>query len=642
MPNSLTDIQRANIERQILTAQDWLTLREELIDLDKGKFNSRSERNRALVRGSYWHVLNRINNTKVLSINHIAPALQVKATVVSGGETAFICDSTSQRFDPIEKIAKRFLTFCWKMLDFDGSCDAAYWDSRIYPEGGVVELGWRYKDDQLESVSGRPGEAEIGEADLKANNPELMPMVTAPPPGGFELGISDEMFDNLAETAVWDNEPLIDDPFIERFSPLDLLIDPACTSYTLKGARYVFRRKKVLLSDVKKVKRYTNTGELVGASYSTTASLDEKPTAAIDVKQQDSVDDESMWVTLYDGYTYVDDELKHVVFCDENKKELLLEDPPYADFNGDNVFPFEIMPPFIPDNDTLDGVPDVEQVRDLQVSHDLAFTQAEFQRAHSPNVLMVPEGTFGGANGERTKKRIEEGQENAVLEINPSYIASVKWLERPQIRQEAYEVLESTPRKILDKLGINEYQSNMLPEKQMTATEAGQLSTQGGTRQDREIEAYYDFIRRCAIKVLVLYQAFLVREREYSFDDEQGEKQYGMVSRETLRGVVPGSADENSNPLGDLENPGIQFVIDIDVSKKQPKNEFSERKNLVDLLGVLTPFVQMGLNIKPILDKIMQSFDIVNENEIMPMAQPMMPGMQPGMNPAMMQGQPQQ
>ncbi|HEX2923715.1 MAG TPA: hypothetical protein VHS28_06790, partial [Chloroflexota bacterium] len=143
------------------------------------------ERNLDLLRGTYWWK-RRPHDASVRFRNHIGPAMAVKHDVFTSGETEFDVAATEPRFLEMQSPTRGVLNHAWSVLGFDEQCRAAVWDS--YSHGfGVTEVGWRFVGDPGDSV------------------------------------------------------PEKDDPFIERFDPRSLIVDPQCTTYRLSDARYVFR-----------------------------------------------------------------------------------------------------------------------------------------------------------------------------------------------------------------------------------------------------------------------------------------------------------------------------------------------------------------------------------------------------------------
>jgi hypothetical protein len=412
-----------------------------------------------------------------------------------------------------------------------------------------------------------------------------------------------------------------DDPFVERFNPEDFFVDPNCTTFKLTDARHVFRHKTEYLDRVKANGRYVNTAKLKGTATSYWKNTDD-----LDKPRNAAVEADVMEVDLYDGYVLLDvdkdgeEELLHVVFAAEQDEELLAEPCPYSHFHKPGFyspFPFEVMPAAVVDNDCLDGVPDASTLRDMQVSHDESYTQVEYQRSHSPNLLAVTDDMVEGDDGEAFKRRIEAGIENTVVPMSPEALGKAGWLQRAAIHEDSYKALAETPAKMRDRVGVSEFQSNMLPNKQMTATEAAQLSSQGGTRQDSEIQAYMFFLSRVGYKVLTLLQQ-MTTQREYPLPKPaQGEPPFGTATPDKLLGLKAGRLNE----------PGIQFKLDLDAARKLPKNEYIERSQDMELLKTLVPFAEMPdprlpnrpmVNMPALLRSLVEKYHIANQDEIVP------------------------
>ena len=603
---TLSEKERKVLKGRIRAAKTWAESCRRLRDADRdvgfrksseksfgGSFDE-SDRNLSLVAGTYWADR---NVSGIKSRNHVLGALAVKYCIMSGGKTQFIATARRSRFMAQAETAAKLLNHQWDALSFDRETDQACWDSLIHKRGGVVELGWRYDDGNTRREGGKPTPSEIEEANAEAGQ------------------------DSLPEA-----EPLIDDPFVERFDPRDFLVDPACTSYTLKDARSVFRRKREYLAKLKRNPRYKNTADLKGDFNLYWGRHAEDDRTPPEDEQEDRAE-----VTIYDGYVLYDldndgeEECLHVIFAEEQDEELLCELGPYPWFRGNNPFPFEIMPAFISDNDSLDGVADATTVRDTQVAHDESLTQVEYQRGHSPRVFVVPPGLFSGEEGKKNKKRIESGTENLAFESDTG-LSGFGWCPPPPIYVDAYKVVETAPEDIRRLIGVTEFEANILPEKQMTLGEANQLASQGANRRDVEVEKYHDFLCRIAYKILVLDQQFIGRDREFLYLDREQQHQWGQANPETLRRIVPGTQTP-TDPLGELEQPGIQFVLEVDAAKKLPKNEYTERQQAMELVAKLTPFAQMPdprlptrpmVNMPALIRGIVQSYNLPNAEDIVP------------------------
>lgn len=611
----LTDNDRAVIRSQIATAKDAAEELNKLQGVDARFFSSQSDRNLALVSGTYWETC---GVKDVVSINHLAEQLRTKHALITSGKTKFIVTPRSSEYNEAAQVAAGILNYLWDALDFDRKCDQAEWDSYIHPMGGVVEIGWEYKPRGGLNVRGERGsETEETDAVEEFEN-ELKEAV---PPEFWPEERTEEETEQLPS-------PEKDDPFIERFDPRDFFVDPQCKTYTLEDAQYVFRRKLVPLEQVKSDPRFKNTDDLKPVAYAKYHGKPEED-GMFYSRLPEPVEREFALVELYDGYirqTDGDEEyILHVVMASNQDKELLAEKTPYPYFRR-NPFPFEIVPAFIPNNDKLGSWPDASRCRDVQVMHDLSLTQVEWTRGHTPNILAVPFGIFAGVEGEEIKRKLRQGKENQIIECDPSQIAAIRWLDRPEPHLDSYRWIESAADKIREIIGVSEYQSNILPSKRLTATEASMLAQQGGTRQLGETARYNDFIVRCAYKVLTLIQQFTDRAREYAIQTDNGGLVWQSATPEQLRGIIPGSQTPE-NPLGELEEPGVQFTLEIDPCKGRARNELIERQQAIELLQVLVPYVQMAdprlptrplVNIVPLIRGVVTAYNMPNMNEVIP------------------------
>jgi hypothetical protein len=602
-----------------------------LQDLDRWtKYRTVSERNKHLMKGSYWAELNRRD---MLSVNHIFPAIVTKHAVVTAGDTEFISTPRQERFAELSDTCQAILNHVWGELRLDEQVNAAHWDSRIYPEGGVVEIGWHYKDGKRQVDAGRNDESSdrsdpsdpSDESDLSdPSDAGVYPDLDGA--AGSELSPDNQYVQDSDVEGIADahGTPDIDDPFIERFDPADFFWDPQCTDSSLRTARYAFRRKKVTLADLKRNKRYRNTLDLKHDELQYYAGSGEHQPE----KLPEDVEDEFKTCVVYDVYMRLPrngaEQMFHIVMPHQGDKELLAEVMPYDWGADENPFPFVVLPANTCDNDSFTATPDVSMVRDIQVSHDESYTQYEWHRAHTPSVLMVPEGTFSTETGMEAKRRIEEGKENAVIEVNQGFIQFVKWMERPAPNAEVYQNLETTEDRIQKQIGISEYQTNELPNKTLTATEAGALQQQGSARQESDIARFYRFITACGYKVLCLMQQFCVEPRAYGHQSEDGAQKFGQASIWDLRGTKPGSATEE-NPAGELEDVGVQFELDISPNKVREKNRYTERHEWIDLMGTVQPFIGVPdprlptrplVNIPALLAGIFSTFDLTGKSKI--------------------------
>jgi hypothetical protein len=627
---------------------------------DVDKFMDAHERNLALVNGTYWDKV--AVDEPVMQINHITPCLTAKHAIVTGGETVFVVHGMADRYEAVRGMVKGLINHAWTSLKFDAPINRAEWD-RYAHRFGVVEVGWRFETPKGATEGQKPDYAAPDE-DITDFAQDNIPDDALPTIPGMEQSFTPQQdYSGGAYPGSLDAEggasplagiqgggvtPLVsqeeappyaseyviyDDPFVERFSPRDFFVDPACTMYTLEDARYVWRRKAETVAQVKRNKLYRNTKGLGGtlrSTYESTRISDDG--GSWSYVGNKNISDDVKVVELWDGYLYMDrnhdgvEELLHVVFAPEIQKEILVEETPYQYLvQTGNPFPFRVIPGRLVDNDSFYQTCDVEGVADIQRAHDMAYTLTEYQRSHSPNILQLPIELDGTDAGEDLKHVIESGVENAIAWLPNSLIGRCAWLSPPPAHQDSYAAMASARTQILENIGVSEYQTATVPDgPRRTATEASQIASQGSTRQDSEVALFHDFIQDIAFCVLILFQQFIDSDRDYVSSDNRGHQTFGKVSVETLR-------NGKTDGPGDIENllpPGIQFVVSVDPSKKQSPNPMQDRQDATQLLQIMSPFCDLPDPLRPedptarlvsrrqLLESVLGTFDLPNQDEI--------------------------
>ncbi len=605
----LTDKQRAIVLARIKAAKDKAAERDKNHDEDSALYPQEGARNLALLGGVYWAGINR---TDVRSVNHMAPVAISKFALVTNGRREFLARSTRPRFDELTDVARGVLNHTWRSLDLEKEFKLAFWDVAAL-KMGVVEIGWVFESSDHEETRGvRPDVAVPEDAE---------PVMTADgqmmEPRAMEFSNAEEA-QRAAETAddyVW-NLPRRDDPFVERFDPRDLLLDPECIRADLSDCRYAFRRKVSRIADLKRNKAYRNTRDLK-ATCSMYGGKPDESGGVYEVSSDQAKSDFDA-TTVYDGYVWLSlkegaaPKFLHIVMAEGVDKELLVEPFPY-EWVSRNPYPFELLLNWRPSNDSLEPASDVSQTRNLQIEHDESYTQVSTMRRRGASKWAGPPLEAGHP----VLEALEDGEEGKYVPMEEGLLNRIKPLERQPRNMEAFAFLEAVPDHMRAQWGVNEFQLNSIPDKETKATEVQMLASQGGTRQQMEVDNYNEFCCRGAYKVLALLQQFSERARHFSYVSESGEETWGQATLESLRGVDPRT--------GELEPVGIQFAIEIDSAATGMRNKFSERKELTEMVGALVPLLQMPdparpglpmINLRPLLRDYLKSFDLPNINDV--------------------------
>ncbi len=615
---TLNDKQRAIVLARIKAAEDKAAERDKNRDDDSGSYPNEGARNLALLGGNYWVVMNR---TDIRSVNHMAPVAISKFALITNGTREFLAKPTKPRYVDLADTGKGLLNHTWRSLSFDEECDMCVWDA-LALKFGVVEIGWRVETERHEEVRGARPDGEIPEdaQSVMAPNGEMIE------PEAREYASEDEAQAALEAANETSYEKfVVDEPFIERFDPRDLLVDPKCKRPDFADARYVFRRKDSRIDDLKRNKLYRNTKELKATKQGYSGQPDKNTQLPASVS--DSVRDDFDETVVYDGYVWLSlknsasPQFVHIVWAKGMDKELLCE-PFRYEWRAKNPYPFEICCNWRPSNDDLQFASDVSQTRSLQIEHDESYTQVSTMRRRGVSKWFGPELEEGNPIIEH----LESGDEGDYVGMPEDILGRVRPSERPPQNFEAFQFLETVPNTMRELWGISQFQLNSMPDKEVKAAEVNYMGSQGGTRQELDRESYNKFVCRCAYKVLALLQQYSAQSRPYLFTTEAGEEQWGTATLETLRGNDP------QNPSS-LEPVGVQFAIELTADSVGNRNRYTERKELSEMMDKLAAYKDLPhperpgeplINAPAVVREYVKSYDLGNMTEIIkpPMSEP--------------------
>ncbi len=630
---------KARIDAAKSIRTEWLSTEG---DPDMSGFSTRPEFWLSVINGTYWRVRSLSQSvpgrTRALirTSNQILPKLRVKQDILTQGETVFMTEARQQRFMKEAMDVGAALSSEWDVLGFDRECNKARWDSDIYSYG-VVEMGWVFENEETGTIYGKRGDPQvpldaeplIGGANFdRQTDPEAQPRE-------FEDADEAAAYFEWQEKAYW-GHPTKDDPYVERFNPTELLVDPQCRNYDLSDARYAVREKLEWLTKVKGNPFYKNTKDLKGTHTvgEKQSDLTERSRFSTDVE---AARDDSRLVVLYDGWYKYDvnhdgkDEILHVIMCDEHDKPLLVQEGPYEWPDG-CPFPFVVCPGPVDDNDNFYQEPPISHVCGRQLAYDEAMRQLDNRRAKSNRMFKTSKGVLD----HKAQAALEAGRDGTVIELTGRQdMDALQPLESAMIQPEVYATLKEVPDEIARMLGVSQFQEAVTPQKKMLATEVNALTEQGGARQGGDAERFRIFKERVALRVLGLLQQFSESPRPYSYMDDMGNKKYAMLGADQLRGNAP--------VAGETEAVEIQWRVKLDAENAKGRSKSVERAEKTQLLAGLQPFMAMPdpsnpmmplVNPKPLLRHVLRAYDIPDADDVVsvnptgtPVPQPGMPGM---------------
>jgi hypothetical protein len=587
----------------------------------------------SLAMGTYWVDLAGDGNEPDVrrSINKILPKLESKAAILNAGDTCFFVQPRMEAMDGSEDDAADLLNDTWDVLDLDLELEAARWDSDIYSYG-VVEVGWRFQRGE-ERLEGERGDPEVS-ADAKPIVVDGEQMLM-PPEESEEFESETDAQAALRQARVsgdsetWGN-PELDDPFVERFSPRELLVDHNCRRSDLRDARYAFRVKHDIPEHVRGDKRFIRYAgaKALADINGTVYSVNDEPLTAYPSRTLESTDDMRL-VRIYDGYTWYfckgpgerkeREHFLHVVFCDELPTPLLVEDYLYVKDSGAPMFnpspyPFRVMPGKRVDNDSFYQTSAVEQAAPVQLAWDESWDQLNDHRRKSNRQYLGPKGALSQDQIEK----IEDGEDGAYIEVEGNLKDQIGLLPNAPIQQEVYSTMENTDTEMDRALAVTQYQDSTAPARHVTATESRAIQSGGGTRMNGDAKTYRRFKEDIAYCVLLLLQKFSHRAREYHYERPDGGVGFGALDAVDLRGY----ADKEQQKLNDL---GIQWRVKINADQQEPTNRAEDRQDKTQLLAGSVPLVNMQdpdrpgqplIKIKPLIRMVLKTYGIRDPGQI--------------------------
>lgn len=582
-----------------------------------GWFKDRPERHLAIVMGRYHEWIaawRRANPDVVRSTNKVLPKLKALHDTLTGGETTIFCEPLGERWMGKEEESAAFVKFLWKECDVDRESSRMLWDAHSQFGIGVVEIGWKFERGR-EKLNGERGEA------IAPNDAQPFD-VTAPDFGeaGIPDGMDAEAFIRQAEVEadnLYAGEPSYDAPFVERFSPRDLLVDPKARCWDLSDAEYAFRVRYEKAERVRRDKRYKNNKDVRGTYYIAPGdNRDVRPVEA-------SSDDGNGLVKLYDGYMwrFMDsspvEQLVHVILCDEHDKPLLERAMPYVDDDGEplfprSVFPFRVYAVDVTDNDCFYPQCPVEQAVHLQLAYDESNEALNDHRRCAQNVYLMKAGMLDADEIEA----IKHAKERDVVEVEKfDQAKEFTRMPRDPIDQTIYDTLKMTDPEVERAFGITAQQESVTPQRKMTATEVHAQQSAGQTRIIGHQERFNAWRSDIATCLMLLFMKYGDRKWEFSHKSG-GKEQWGTMDAEDMRG---------HKLNGELEKIGVQYRVKVTVDSEAHKNKLADQQLKLQWFQIVSKFFNISdpddpakkmVDMKKALKVVTDSLGIPNTEDI--------------------------
>lgn len=304
-----------------------------------------------------------------------------------------------------------------------------------------------------------------------------------------------------------------DDLWLERFNPLNFLVDPECQNADLSDAKYVIFRYKKSTELLKKNPLYRVSPNLSG-----TSSLD---------YSGDDTDSKVRWDdrgsghfernTLYEIWDIV--ERKLIVFIDKEDKEARYCDWPIET----KSFPCRVLM-FTQDPEIFYPIPDFKAIEGIVITKtkirrkmvDLFYKlnriygydkNAGVTKSELQNAMDAPDG---GLIGFTVKP--QSSLKDVIVNLNDF------------VMNDSLVALQNIADTDIERMsGISDYQRGLMSETKRTATEMVNLASAQNLRVEYKKDIVVDFIQDCVQTMIEILQANLTDERVQKFKTDEGE-----------------------------------------------------------------------------------------------------------------------
>lgn len=476
-------------------------------------------------------------NLAFSTVNVIAPSVAVnhpKITVSANKE------GDQERALFVEAV----INYLWRHHDYRKPFRTAVKDFLVIGHGWL-KVGWRYvEQDRLMSENEYSDQYANAISELNTyamQNPEM----------AGDLPTDEEVLSSIPSTML---EIVEDQPFVERISPFDMLIDPEATC--LEDAKWIAQRIVRPLAEVKADKRFRR-----GARQKLEADAGLKVRWEND-DERDRYKDIVQRVTLYEYYDLQGGTLcVHAVGADD----YLLEPTamPYA-----YGHPFVMLRNYdVPDHFYPMG--DLEAVESLQEELNKTRTQMVNHRKRYARKYLFHERSFGPA-GREALESDEDGRFVPVVDENRPLNEVVIPLPQVPLAPEMYNHSSIIEQDINTVSGVSEYARGQMPETRRTATEASIIADAGNARASDKLAMVELTIGEVAERIMMLMQQYMTAAQMVRITGQNGDDIFVAYTRDDIIG---------------------EYDFSVEGGSTQPLNETTRRQQAVSLMNALGPLV---------------------------------------------------
>ncbi len=459
---------------------------------------------------------------------------------------------------------KRLLQHTWRQIQAVKATRRTLLDSKVVGTG-VVGTGWRYLTETREYDDQIP------------QGPGLVQRVK-------------DWLSDKQETRTLREFVIADHPVVRHVLPTNILFDPDSPADDIQRGWWIAEKVTRPLRVMREDPKYKSVAHRLKGSFGGSEWREGL--------RDGGNDDHLRTVTYYviymrDAgirveYTEEIDTAGEVIWVGD---ELGIDYP--VDERGRAYFPYALLSNY-PDMDSHYAISDVEVTETQQQEIDIGRSMLARQRRTSGTLY----GYDKAALDQEDLGAIEQGKPNALIPMKlrpgmkPSDLLAA--LERQDAAPEIYSTLQMSKDDMSELPGITAFQRAQPLETQRLATEIMQVAAGGEARAAYERQSYEMFISEVAQQVARLQHQWGTEPVEMNVGTEEAHDWQQYTGTELV---------------GDYT-----YVVEP-ISMDPPQSELQEQK-WQGRIAVLMPMVEMGLNIAPVVEQYLQSFDFERVQEV--------------------------
>jgi len=532
-----------------------------------------------LYRGRHWP-RTAGNREDLIVVNLAFSTINVIAPSVSVNHPKVIVAPNRPQDQDRAAFVEAVVNHLWRHHDFQTPFKRAVKDFLIFGHGWI-KVGWKFLEQEREL-----GEVErdelfneaVVEADMFATeNPEM----------AGDLPTDDDLSANIPMTQMTIVE---DQPFVERVSPFDILVDPEATC--MEDAKWIAQRIVRPLEDAQKDRRYKPSVRKRLSADAASAMSDYTDRNRL---EEYLLDEER--VVLYEFY---DIEANTMSVCSRAGDEFLVDPTPMPYAYGQ---PFVMLRNYdIPD--LFYPIGDLEAIASLQEELDKTRTQLVNARKRYARKYLFHERSFG-PEGREALASDEDGRLVPVVDENKPLSEVVMPMPQTPLSAEVYNTSAIIEQDINTVSGVSEYARGQMPEIRRTATEASIIADAGNARAADKLAIVEAAITDIARRVLQIMQQYMTGEQMARVATGGGEAMFVPYARDDIVG---------------------EYDFAVEAGSTQPMNDTIRRSQAVNLLNAMAPLI--GTVIDPAalaVHVLRQGFDVKDPEKFIIQQQPQAP-----------------